>query len=335
MREWGTWVYPITVLAYLVAAVAHVAASSGTRGAEVARWLARFAWMLHSVLLGLVFVRVGPPMLTMAGSAFCLSWIVVLIALLLEWRSPMEVLSAFLLPAVVVLLVLATAAEGAPLPEAAGTAPNRWAAPGPSLPASESPPGYEPAGGKASSAPGIPPAGGDPSDQGRGPGGWSTAGEPAEPWRWSPGASWVWLHALVGLASYAAFTVAAALGIMYLVLERQLRCKAFTTLYPRLPPLDLMDRASAWSMGAGLFLFALTLIGGSIRAGHWWGPQWASDGKVLASVGAWCFYAGVVGFRFSRGWGGRRFAYLSILGFAGILFNYLLVGPYWSQHHVF
>lgn len=146
---------------------------------------------------------------------------------------------------------------------------------------------------------------------------------------------WVALHALIALLSYVAFGLASVLALMYLLLERQLRDKVFTRLYRRLPALDVMDRTCWLLTGSGFALLTLALLSGSLPAGSLWGSRWAADGKVIASLGVWLFYALYVAMRGVVGWRGRRLAYLSLLGFVVILVNYLVVGPYWSTRHVF
>lgn len=146
---------------------------------------------------------------------------------------------------------------------------------------------------------------------------------------------WIALHALIGLLSYVAFGLASVIALMYLLLERQLRDKAFTRLYRRLPALDTMDRLSFLLTGGGLALLTLALLSGSLPAESLWGHGWAADGKVVGSLAVWALYALHVAMRSVAGWRGRRLAYLSLLGFLAILVNYLMVGTYWPTRHVF
>ncbi|QBS38026.1 cytochrome C assembly protein [Thermaerobacter sp. FW80] len=149
------------------------------------------------------------------------------------------------------------------------------------------------------------------------------------------GAPWIWLHAIIALLSYCAFGLASALAAMYLLQERQLRSKVFSRLYRHLPALEEMDRACWWLIGSGFALLTLALASGTLSAGQLWDDRWASDGKVIASLAAWLFYGLLLTLRAVAGWRGRRLAYLSLVGFAVILFNYLVVGPHWSTRHVF
>ncbi|HEY8552458.1 MAG TPA: cytochrome c biogenesis protein CcsA, partial [Thermaerobacter sp.] len=148
-------------------------------------------------------------------------------------------------------------------------------------------------------------------------------------------APWIWLHAIIALLSYCAFGLASALAAMYLLQERQLRSKIFSRLYRHLPALEETDRACWWLVGTGFALLTLALASGTLSAGQLWDDRWASDGKVIASLAAWLFYGLLLTLRAVAGWRGRRLAYLSLVGFAVILFNYLVVGPHWSTRHVF
>ena len=294
------WGYVATTLGYLAAAAWHAWATAGAGDERPARWLARAVWVLHSAVLAAEVAGGRVPFLSATGSVYFLSWAWVLNGLLLESLLPLRALGAFMLPPVVVLLVLVAAAAGA--------GPGTSAGAGAALAAG-------PAGGVAGAA----------------------AGSSARVALQLAGgaAPWVWLHAVIALLSYVAFGLASALAVMYLLLERQLRVKAFTGLYRRLPSLEIMDRTCWWLIGGGFALLTLALLSGSLPAGSLWGRRWASDGKVIASAAVWLFYAGCLALRAWAGWRGRRLAYLSLLGFAVILANYLLVGLHWSNRHVF
>ena len=325
------WGYVAVTLGYLAAAGWHAWALAGLAREAPARWLARVTWGLHTLLLAWQVAHGTIPFLSSQGSVFFLSWAWVLNGLVLESLLALRPLGAFMLPPVVILLVLV----------AAGAVP---------------PPGAIPAGGVV---PGSPPAAGWPESggvpgpgAGPGPGGGlgPAAGAglaggfvpPGATGLLSPGAAgllssspWVWLHAVIALLSYGAFGLASALAAMYLLQERQLRVKVFSRLYRHLPALEDMDRACWWLVGSGFALLTLALASGSLQAGRVWGAAWARDGKVLASAGVWLFYAACLALRAVAGWRGRRQAYLSLLGFAVILLNYLVVGPHWSARHDF
>lgn len=323
MQGWLAWGYVGVTLGYLAAAGWYAWALAGLAREGPARWLARATWCLHSVLLGLQVASGHIPFLSSQGSVFFLGWAWVLNGLVLESLLALRPLGAFMLPPVVVLLVLVAAGAIPP----AGTATGGGALITPALPGMPGAPG----------APGAPGTPGAPPAPAPGLGAEAPAGVTAVVGGLGtlPASPWVWLHAIIALLSYGAFGLASALAAMYLLQERQLRVKAFSRLYRHLPALEDMDRACWWLVGSGFTLLTLALASGSLQAGRLWGGHWASDGKVIASAGVWLFYAACLGLRAWAGWRGRRLAYLSLLGFAVILVNYLVVGPHWSARHVF
>ena len=72
------------------------------------------------------------------------------------------------------------------------------------------------------------------------------------------------------------------------------------------------------------FLF---LTGGIITGAVWansaWGTYWSWDPKETWSLITWFIYAIFLHCRFMRGWRGKRAAWVSIIGFASVLFTYV------------
>ncbi|WP_242822511.1 cytochrome C assembly family protein [Thermaerobacter marianensis] len=308
MLAWG---YVAVTLGYLAAAGWYAWTLAGMGREPAAQWLARATWAVHTALLGGHVAAGRVPFLTAHESVFFLSWAWVFNGLVLEALLPLRHLGAFMLPPVVALLVLVAAATGAAAGHGVGAAAGAAAVGGAGTD------------GLAGTWPGGVP-GSLPQ-----PAGAVAAGA------LFPDNPWVWLHAVIALLSYCAFGLASAVAAMYLLQEHQLRSKIFSRLYRHLPALEDVDRACWWLVGTGFALLTLALASGGLPAGQLWGSQWVRDGKVIASLGVWAFYAVLLTLRALAGWRGRRLAYLSLVGFAVILFNYLVVGPHWSARHVF
>jgi ABC-type transport system involved in cytochrome c biogenesis permease subunit len=95
---------------------------------------------------------------------------------------------------------------------------------------------------------------------------------------------------------------------------------------------DLYDEVSYRAVAIGYPIFTL---GGLIFAMIWaqeaWGSYWFWDPKETWALISWLFYSAYLHFRISRGWEGRRSAWMAVLGFGVILFtlvgvNLLIVG---------
>jgi ABC-type transport system involved in cytochrome c biogenesis permease subunit len=96
--------------------------------------------------------------------------------------------------------------------------------------------------------------------------------------------------------------------------------------------LELMDEISYRAVAIGTPVFTL---GGLIFAMLWakeaWGDYWFWDPKETWALIAWLTYMAYLHMRISRGWEGRKSAWLAVLGFGVILFtligvNLLIVG---------
>lgn len=72
----------------------------------------------------------------------------------------------------------------------------------------------------------------------------------------------------------------------------------------------------------GVVLLAAGIILGGVWADYSWGRFWGWDPKETWSLITWFLYAATLHARFTRGWGGKRIAWLAILGFLAVLFTY-------------
>jgi len=133
------------------------------------------------------------------------------------------------------------------------------------------------------------------------------------------------LHVSLSFAGYAFFTMAFSLGFLYL-LQKRLQ----TAL---LPDLHLLRKLNEEAVFLGFSLFTLCMIFGSIWAYVAWGYYFSWNIKGLWSALVWLFYAGMCHAKFIRRWQGSGYAWLSIVGFAVVLFTYLGIGLLMRSNH--
>lgn len=134
--------------------------------------------------------------------------------------------------------------------------------------------------------------------------------------------NWFWFHALLAFASYACFTIAAGVAVMYLIQHYFLKKKQFGALFQRLPSLDTMDEISYRCLTFGFPLLTVAIISGSIWSEQAMGSYWVWDRKQTWSLVIWFIYAALLHGRLNIGWRGKRAAILSILGFVVVLFTF-------------
>jgi cytochrome c-type biogenesis protein CcsB len=123
---------------------------------------------------------------------------------------------------------------------------------------------------------------------------------------------------------YAAFAIAFGLGCMYIIksLDRKSSSRSGSFL-GLLPDLDTVDELIYQSIALGFIFLSLGIITGSVWAHYAWGSYWSWDPKETWSLITWLVYATLLHARLVRGWRGRRIAFMSMIGFACVLFTYL------------
>lgn len=129
------------------------------------------------------------------------------------------------------------------------------------------------------------------------------------------------VHVATALLGVAASAVAAAVAVMYLAMERQMKAKRFGLLYARLPSLEFLDGLSRQLVLGGFIALSVTLVTGSFFAMALGGWQW--DPKTIATMGAWVVFAAILSSRLFSGWHGKRAAQLTMAGFALLLVSFL------------
>jgi cytochrome c-type biogenesis protein CcsB len=141
---------------------------------------------------------------------------------------------------------------------------------------------------------------------------------------------WLAIHVTVAFISSALFTIAFSAAVLYLVQDSRERRRAQgqpvgLNFMDALPTGRELDQA-AYKLNAVAFpLWPFTLVAGSIWAENAWGRYWGWDPKEVWTFVIWVVYAGYLHARATRGWEGRKAARLAMVGYACVLFNFLVV----------
>jgi cytochrome c-type biogenesis protein CcsB len=133
----------------------------------------------------------------------------------------------------------------------------------------------------------------------------------------------VWLHVTLSTLGTVGFAVAFAAGIMYLIQDGLLKSKKFNVLYAKLPPLDFLDSLNQQSIVLGFPFLPLGIITGAISAEFARGSYLSWNPEQTWALVTWLFYLVVLLGRLTVGWRAKRAAYLTIIGFAGVLLTFL------------
>ncbi|MDQ0647189.1 cytochrome c-type biogenesis protein CcsB [Microbacterium natoriense] len=152
---------------------------------------------------------------------------------------------------------------------------------------------------------------------------------------------WLIIHVFVASLGTAFFALAFALSALQLMQsrrERLVREGAAKTGPGFLRTLPLSDRLESLAYRfsiIGFILWTFTLIAGAIWAQDAWGRYWGFDVKETWTFVIWVIYAGYIHARATRGWRGNPSAWLSIVGFAAVMFNFTIVNVFFKGLHAY
>ena len=153
---------------------------------------------------------------------------------------------------------------------------------------------------------------------------------------------WLVIHVTVAVLATAFFNVAAALSVAYLlkgssyVAASKSKVVGFgRRILSVFPDSQKLERLQVQFNSIGLVLWTFTLIAGAIWAQKAWHRFWGWDTKEVWTFIIWTLYAGYFHATFTRGWTGKRAAWLSLVGFTAILFNFTIVNIFFKGLHVY
>ena len=149
------------------------------------------------------------------------------------------------------------------------------------------------------------------------------------------------IHVLSMLLAYASFALACVIGVTYVLLFKEIKAKHLGFFYARLPSLQVLDSMNQRAIVIGWVFLTIGLVVGAI-----WANQTASldprvqamqlqDPKIFLAVVCWAVYSFEAFAARRIGWGGRRTAYLSAIGFAIVLLNFVPISYFLTRSHNF
>ncbi|WP_279348952.1 c-type cytochrome biogenesis protein CcsB [Homoserinimonas sedimenticola] len=146
---------------------------------------------------------------------------------------------------------------------------------------------------------------------------------------------WLIIHVFVAALGTALFAVGAALSLLQLLQARRESGAGGRGLaFLRTLPNSVRLENSAYLVTVVGFVFwTFTLVAGAIWAERAWGRYWGWDTKEVWTFIIWTVYAGYIHARATRGWRGARSAWLALIGFASVLFNYTVVNLFFKGLH--
>ena len=158
---------------------------------------------------------------------------------------------------------------------------------------------------------------------------------------------WLVIHVFVASLATALFALAFGLSVTQLMQARRERkalaaadgdagpARSGPGFLRTLPSAEALESLAYRFAILGFIFWTFTLIAGSIWANDAWGRYWGFDTKEVWTFVIWVLYAGYIHARATRGWRGTRSAWLSIIGFSAVLFNFTIVNVFFKGLHAY
>ena len=152
--------------------------------------------------------------------------------------------------------------------------------------------------------------------------------------------AWLVIHVFVATLGTGFFALGFALSAVQLLQFRRearlaeakpARLKFLSTL----PTAATLENLSYRVNIIGFILWTFTLMAGSVWAEAAWGRYWGWDTKEVWTFIIWVIYAGYIHARATRGWRGSRSAWLAIIGFSAVMFNFGVVNVFFKGLHAY
>ncbi|HEX7374701.1 MAG TPA: c-type cytochrome biogenesis protein CcsB [Steroidobacteraceae bacterium] len=149
---------------------------------------------------------------------------------------------------------------------------------------------------------------------------------------------WLVIHVLVATLATGFFALGFALSAAQLLQARRENRAAHgeptgLRFLLTLPTAARLENLAYRVNIVGFILWTFTLMAGSIWAEKAWGRYWGWDTKEVWTFIIWVLYAGYIHARATRGWRGSRSAWLAIIGFGAVLFNFGIVNVFFHGLH--
>jgi len=148
--------------------------------------------------------------------------------------------------------------------------------------------------------------------------------------------AWLVIHVFVATLGTGFFAVGGGLSIAQLLQSR--REAGGLTRVPLLatfPNSEALENIAYRVIVVGFAFWTFTLIAGAIWASYAWGRYWGWDTKEVWTFIIWVVFAGYIHARATRGWRGSRSAWLAIIGFTAVMFNFTIVNLFFKGLHAY
>jgi cytochrome c-type biogenesis protein CcsB len=153
---------------------------------------------------------------------------------------------------------------------------------------------------------------------------------------------WLVIHVSVAILATAFFTIGATLSLIQVFKQtkrieysEETAAQGVTKPVKVFPSSEKLERTAYQFNVIGFILWSFTLIAGAIWADKAWHRFWGWDTKEVWTFIIWTIYAAYLHATTTKGWDGKRAAWLSLIGFLAIIFNFTIVNLFFKGLHVY
>jgi ABC-type transport system involved in cytochrome c biogenesis permease subunit len=143
------------------------------------------------------------------------------------------------------------------------------------------------------------------------------------------------LHVSSALLGYAAITISAVYGFLFLMLYHQIKENRFGVIYKKLPTLETLERMNFTAVKMAFVLLGLAIVFGFIWLPEAFTEYSYADPKLIGTLMVWGVYGVGILAKRTAGWTGRKVMILSICGFVLALFSLTFVNVFFTGFHKF
>ncbi|WP_411701433.1 c-type cytochrome biogenesis protein CcsB [Conyzicola sp.] len=148
--------------------------------------------------------------------------------------------------------------------------------------------------------------------------------------------AWLVIHVFVAILGTAFFALGGGLSVVQLLqVRREARGGEGMKFLATLPNAEKLENLAYRLILVGFVFWTFTLIAGAVWAERAWGRYWGWDTKEVWTFIIWTLFAGYIHARATRGWRGSRSAWLAIIGFAAVMFNFTVVNLFFKGLHAY
>ncbi|MET4583088.1 cytochrome c-type biogenesis protein CcsB [Conyzicola nivalis] len=148
--------------------------------------------------------------------------------------------------------------------------------------------------------------------------------------------AWLVIHVFVAILGTSFFALGGGLSVVQLLQSRrEARGGEGMAFLATLPNAERLENLAYRLILIGFVFWTFTLIAGAVWAERAWGRYWGWDTKEVWTFIIWTIFAGYIHARATRGWRGSRSAWLAIIGFGAVMFNFTVVNLFFKGLHAY